>query len=62
MGYIKGDATSWECESIGKLAQGGQLAALLHIGFLQPGDALRDRRDLENLWKCEKTPPRVWER
>ena len=38
--YIEGDATSWEREPLGKLAQDGQLAAFQHTGFWQPCDTL----------------------
>jgi glucose-1-phosphate cytidylyltransferase len=54
--YIGGDATSWEREPLAKLARDGQLAAFRHTGFWQPCDTLRDKRELEALWRCGEAP------
>ena len=59
IGYIEGDATSWEREPLKKLAQDGQLAAFQHTGFWQPCDTLRDKRELESLWDSDKAPWRA---
>jgi len=43
-----------------RLAREGQLMAFAHDGFWQPMDTLRDRNYLEDLWKNDKAPWRVW--
>lgn len=58
--YIAGDSTVWEKEPLEKLADSGQLAAYKHPGFWQPMDTLRDKTYLEELWKSEKAPWKVW--
>ena len=34
--------------------------AFKHNGFWQPMDTLRDKNHLEDLWKTEKAPWKVW--
>ncbi len=58
--YISSDTTSWEGESLQKLAQAGQLKAFQHEGFWQAMDNLRDKTTLEELWKKGKAPWKVW--
>ena len=58
--YIDGDTTSWERAPLSNLAQDGQLAAFEHMGFWQPCDTLRDKRDLEKLWDDGSAPWQVW--
>ncbi len=58
--YIGGDSTVWEKEPLEKLADSGQLAAYKHPGFWQPMDTLRDKTYLEELWKSDKAPWKVW--
>jgi glucose-1-phosphate cytidylyltransferase len=58
--YIENDATSWEREPMEKLAQQGEISAYQHDGFWQPMDTLRDKRQLEDLWKSGKAPWKVW--
>jgi len=60
MDYISGDASVWEREPMERLAHEGQLAAYRHNGFWQPMDSLRDKHVLEDLWKREKPPWKVW--
>jgi glucose-1-phosphate cytidylyltransferase len=57
---IAGDATSWEAGPVPALAAEGQLAAYRHRGFWQPMDTLRDRVLLEELWKQQQAPWKVW--
>ncbi len=59
--YIKGDASTWEAEPLQRLANEGELAAYLHEGFWHPMDTLRDRTNLEELWRNGKAPWKVWE-
>jgi glucose-1-phosphate cytidylyltransferase len=60
LNYIHGDATSWESESLVKIALEGQLAAFEHKGFWQPMDTMRDKIQLEALWADKKAPWKVW--
>jgi glucose-1-phosphate cytidylyltransferase len=54
--YIAGDQTSWEFESLSKLAAEGQVAAYQHEGFWQSMDTLRDVHLLERLWQEGRAP------
>ncbi len=58
--FIDGDSTIWEREPLEKLAQMEQLSAYRHIGFWQPMDTLRDKTYLDDLWKNNKAPWKVW--
>lgn len=60
IGYIEGDATSWESDPLEALARDRQLAAYSHRGFWQPMDTLRDRNHLEELWQTGRAPWKVW--
>ena len=59
--YIRSDETVWEKEPLENLAHDGQLVAHTHTGFWQPMDTLRDKNHLEELWKTEKAPWKLWE-
>jgi glucose-1-phosphate cytidylyltransferase len=59
--YIGGDATSWERESIERLAADTQLVAFRHSSFWQCMDTLREKRLLEELWAEGKAPWKRWE-
>ena len=59
--YIAGDATVWEREPLEAMAQAGKLAAYRHYGFWQPMDTLRDKHVLEELWRSDKPPWKVWQ-
>ncbi|HOS40463.1 MAG TPA: glucose-1-phosphate cytidylyltransferase [Spirochaetota bacterium] len=58
--YIEGDATLWEGEPLVRLASEGNLKAYRHHGFWKPMDTLRDKNELEGLWKAERAPWKVW--
>lgn len=58
--YISGDQTSWEFESLEKLAAEGQVAAYKHENFWQAMDTLRDVSLLEKLWQEGKAPWKIW--
>lgn len=58
--FIDGDLTVFEQEPMQKLARDGMLAAYKHDGFWQSMDTLRDRNVLEDLWKTENPPWKVW--
>jgi len=57
---IEGDGTSWEGEPLKKLAAQGEMAAFEHQGFWQPMDTLREKNMLEELWRTEKAPWKIW--
>jgi glucose-1-phosphate cytidylyltransferase len=58
--YIDGDGTLLEKEPLERLAGDGELMAYKHSGFWQPMDTLRDKNNLEELWKSGKAPWKVW--
>ena len=58
--YIDGDKTILEKEPLERLASDGELLAYKHSGFWQPMDTLRDKNQLEELWKSGKAPWKVW--
>jgi len=59
--YIAGDETVLEKEPLEALAREGELAAYKHHGFWQPMDSLRDKTQLEQLWKSGRAPWKTWE-
>ncbi len=58
--YIRDDQTIWEKSPLETLAKENKLNAFLHSGFWQPMDTLRDKNELEKLWKSGNAPWRVW--
>lgn len=58
--YIGGDSTVWEQEPLQRLAQDDMLSAYKHYGFWQSMDTLRDRNILEELWRSENPPWKIW--
>jgi len=58
--FIEGDHTFWEQQPMELLAQQNQMSAFEHNGFWQPMDTLRDKNYLEELWKSEKIPWKIW--
>lgn len=58
--YIEGDSTVFEKGPLEKLAETGNLFAFKHTGFWQPMDTLRDKNVLEDIWKSENAPWKVW--
>jgi glucose-1-phosphate cytidylyltransferase len=58
--YIEGDSTMWERQPLERLAQDGQLVAYRHTGFWRPMDTLRDKHELEALWRSPAPPWKIW--
>ena len=58
--FIDGDHTSWEQEPLASIARNNQLSAYKHHGFWQPMDTLRDKHYLENLWRSQTAPWKLW--
>jgi len=59
--YIEGDDTPWEAAPLTTLVEQGQLAAFRHTDFWLPMDTLRDKNQLEDLWRSGKAPWKHWE-
>lgn len=59
--YIDGDNTVFEREPLERVANEGQLNAFRHYGFWQCMDTMRDKELLENLWRKNDAPWKVWE-
>jgi glucose-1-phosphate cytidylyltransferase len=58
--YIDSDLTSWEAEPLAQLADQEHLMTFEHSGFWQPMDTLRDKNQLEELWRGGSAPWKVW--
>ncbi len=54
------DNEIWEREPLERLAQDGELQAFRHQGFWKPMDTLRDRMELEALWREPAPPWKSW--
>jgi glucose-1-phosphate cytidylyltransferase len=59
--FIEGDDTVFENEPLEGLARNGNLVAYKHKGFWQPMDTMRDKNQLEALWRTGKAPWKVWD-
>tara|TARA_A100001015_G_scaffold297749_1_gene379611 strand:+ start:2536 stop:3309 length:774 start_codon:yes stop_codon:yes gene_type:complete len=59
--YISADKTIWEKEPLENLAKDNQLSAFKHDDFWQPMDTLRDKNLLEELWRSNKAPWKLWD-
>ena len=58
--YVEGDESVWEQEPMARLVADGQLACYRHEGFWRAMDTLRDRNELEQLWRSGQAPWRTW--
>lgn len=60
--YLDGDMSNmmWEDEPLERLTDDGQLQAYRHHGFWKCMDALRDKIELENLWKTGQAKWKIW--
>jgi glucose-1-phosphate cytidylyltransferase len=59
--YLKnGDETIFEREPLENLAKNHELIAYRHESFWKPMDTLRDKMQLEELWKTGNAPWKVW--
>jgi len=59
--YLKNESTVWEREPLEELAKNKQLSAYRHSSFWHPIDTLWDKNYLENLWKENNAPWKIWE-
>ena len=60
--YLEGDVeeVQWEKKPLIEIANDGQLAAFKHVGFWKCMDAMRDKIELEELWKTNDAPWKIW--
>ena len=58
--FVDGDDSSFESETLPRLAEAGQLEAWQHRGFWQAMDTLRERNVLEELWESGQAPWKTW--
>jgi glucose-1-phosphate cytidylyltransferase len=60
--YLEGNMNEmmWEEEPLEKLTNDQQLVAFQHKGFWKCMDALRDKLELEELWKNNTAKWKVW--
>jgi glucose-1-phosphate cytidylyltransferase len=59
--YIDGDMTTLEREPLERLAAERQLVAFHHPGFFYAMDTYREFQILNDLWKSDQAPWKVWE-
>ena len=50
----------FEQEALQKIAEDNGMSAYKHYGFWQPMDTLRDNKRLNELWKSQNAPWKVW--
>lgn len=60
--YLTGDDCIFEQEPLRRLAAEGELMSYQHKGFWQCMDTMREKTELERLWKSGHAPWKVWER
>ena len=58
--FVDGDNCVWEDRPLKILSQKNELNAFKHYGFWQPMDTLRDKQNLESLWKGNRAPWKHW--
>jgi glucose-1-phosphate cytidylyltransferase len=60
--YLQQDMTNvmWEDDPMEQLARDGQLMAYRHTGFWKPMDAMRDKLELESLWRNNQAKWKIW--
>ncbi|MBE7444995.1 MAG: glucose-1-phosphate cytidylyltransferase [Planctomycetia bacterium] len=58
--YIAGDLTAWEHAPMQNLARDGAISAYRYDGFWHAMDNLRDKYEIEELWKSGNAPWKVW--
>ena len=57
---IDNEQSSWEEDILPKLVSKKELMAYEHYGFWRPMDTLRDKKQLEELWKSGNAPWKIW--
>jgi glucose-1-phosphate cytidylyltransferase len=59
--YIDRDDTILERAPLETISNKNELVAFKHHGFWQPMDTLREKNFLNDLWKSDKAPWRLWD-
>lgn len=60
--YLGDGSKMLEAGPLEAVAQAGEMTAYKHEGFWSPMDTMRDKEYLEELWKTEKAPWKVWQK
>lgn len=60
LSFIKGNNIAFEQKPLQVLALKDELSAFKHDGFWQPMDTLREKEFLEEQWKSNKAPWKIW--
>ena len=58
--YLKNDKTIFEKDCLPKICEINQLAAFKHEGFWACMDTLREKKELNRIWKNKKVSWKVW--
>ena len=58
--YITGDDDVWERSPVERLAREGELMGFKHYGFWSCMDTMKEKHFLEELWRTQKAPWKVW--
>ncbi len=58
--YIENDEILWEKQPLSSLSRDGQLVAYRHTGFWKPMDTLRDKLELDERWRTDNAPWKIW--
>lgn len=59
--FVESDDTVFEKEPLENLSRKGLLGAFRHKGFWRPMDTLRDKRELEGMWKNGTAEWKLWD-
>lgn len=58
--YLENDQTIFERQPLENLAKDGELFTFRHTGFWKPMDTLRDKNELEEMWRSNNAPWKIW--
>ena len=58
--YLKDDHTVWEKEPMEQIALDSQMQAFKHNSFWRPMDTLKDKHDLNEMWRTNEAKWKIW--
>ena len=58
--YLKNDQTIFEKDCLPKLAKNNQLLAFKHNGFWGCMDTIKEKKELNKIWKSNQKAWKVW--
>ncbi|WP_017752676.1 glucose-1-phosphate cytidylyltransferase [Clostridium tyrobutyricum] len=58
--YIDDDSIVFEKQPLERMVRDNQICAYKHKGFWKPMDTLREKNELESLWKSGNAPWKIW--